>query len=379
LDPDVQRLYVDRQFSGSDPVGSLKRVVILTLKSPRFLYREVSTGKTDPFSTASRLSFGLWDTLPDQALLQSAKSGELDSAAEVRAQAERMAKDPRAWVKLRDFLHLWLKVDDVPTIVKGAKAFPGFDGTISSDLRTGLDIFLENAVWNEASDFRELFLSKTQFLNSRTAKLYGVKVSGPGFSPVQMDSGKRFGVLTNPYVLSRFSYLDTTSPIHRGVLIAKNFLGRTLSPPPAAFTPLAPSLHPSLTTRQRVSLQTKPDACNTCHNLINPLGFTLEGYDAIGRLRSQENGKSVDASGYYKARNGSTVRFTGAGDLARYLANNEETQSAFAEKLFHHLVKQPVLAFGPTTLSNLRRSFVENRYSIRKLMVETMVTTSGAK
>jgi hypothetical protein len=378
LSDDMKKLYLDRQFEGvTDPLISLRRVVMLALKSPRFLYREAGMGKADPYAIASKLSFGLWDSIPDQQLLDAAASGGLKTPELVKVQAERLAASPRAWSKLRDFLYLWLKVDDVPTIVKNNKSFPEFDTATSADLRTAFDLFLESTAWSASSDFRELFLSKTTFLNRRLGKLYGANLPDDDFKPVTLDGGKRFGVLTSPYLLSRFAYLETTSPIHRGVLIAKNLLGRTLNPPPAAFTPLAPSLHPSLTTRERVTLQTKPEACNTCHSLINPLGFSLEGYDAVGRIRSQENGKGVDASGYYKSRSGETVKFRGAADLAQFLASNEETQAAFTEKLFHHLVKQPILAFGPKMSERLRREFVESRYSIRKLMVSIMVETSG--
>ena len=117
--------------------------------------------------------------------------------------------------------------------------------------------------------------------------------------------------------------------------------------------------------------------CNACHGLINPLGFTLERFDAIGRLRQKDNGKPVDASGYYTDRSGVTVKFSGAKDLARYLADSDDAQSAFTEKLFQNMIKQPILAYGPSTLSKLRLAFAQNRYSIRKLMVAIVTETAG--
>lgn len=368
-------VYVDRQFEGVDPVVGLKRAVVLALKSPRFLYREAGAGKADPYAVASRLSFAFWDTVPDQGLMNAAASGELVKPEGVRAQAERLAAHPRTWRKLRDFLMLWLKVDDIPAIVKEQKRFPGFDALAVADLRTGFEIFLEKTLWNEQADFRRLFLEKTQYLSPRLGRVYGVKVDGPGFQPVVMDGGKRFGVVTSPYVLSRMAYLEHTSPIHRGVLLARNLLGRTLNPPPVAVAPVDAGSQPGMTTRERVALQTKPPACDSCHSLINPLGFTLEGYDAIGRIRTQDNGKGIDASGHFRTRTGALVRMNGAGDLARFLADNEETQLAFIEKLFHHLVKQPARAYGPTTLSRLRQGFAANEYNVRKLMVDSVLAT----
>ena len=112
--------------------------------------------------------------------------------------------------------------------------------------------------------------------------------------------------------------------------------------------------------------------------MINPLGFTLERFDAIGKLREKDNGKAVDFSGSYETRDGKLVKFKGAADLAQYLATSEEAQKAFVEKLFHAVAKQPVLAYGPNTLSDLQAAFKKSDYSIRKLMVEIAVETCKA-
>jgi hypothetical protein len=149
-----------------------------------------------------------------------------------------------------------------------------------------------------------------------------------------------------------------------------------LRPPPEAFTPLAADLHPKLTTRERVLLQTKPTTCQSCHGVINPLGFTLEHFDAVGRFREQDNAKPVDATGSYETRTGEVVKFNGARELAKFLAGSEDVQTAFTEQLFQHLVKQPVRAYGPRQLADLRESFAANGFNIRKLIVE-IVTTSA--
>src|SRR5581483_4825055 len=110
----------------------------------------------------------------------------------------------------------------------------------------------------------------------------------------------------------------------------------------AAFTPLPPDLHPGLTTRERVVLQTKPQTCQMCHGVLNPLGFTLEPFDAVGRYREEDDGKPVDSTGTYLTRSGETVKFAGPRDLAKFLAASPEVHTAFAEQLFRHLVQQPV-------------------------------------
>jgi mono/diheme cytochrome c family protein len=378
LTDDVAKQYVDRQFEGApDLETAVKRIVLLTLKSPRFLYREMGSGTPDPYDVAARLSFGLWDSLPDQDLLKAAAAGELVTRDQVAKQAERMAADLRTWAKLREFFLQWLKVDNHPDLAKNPKRYPEFDQAVASDLRTSLELSLEKVVWSERSDFRELLLTDKFVLNGRLAKIYGVNLPPDApFQEASLEPVERAGILTHPYLLASFAYLDGSSPIHRGVLISRNLLGRALQPPPEAFTPLPANLHPKLTTRQRVAMQTKPAACMSCHSMINPLGFTLERFDAIGRLREKENGLPVDASGSYQSRSGQTVKFNGARDLANFLAGSDEAHTAFVERLFHHLVKQPVRAFGPNTMTDLKRSFRTNGFSIRKQMVEVMALTA---
>src|SRR5262249_40943787 len=153
-------------------------------------------------------------------------------------------------------------------------------------------------------------------------------------------------------------------------------LGVALKPPPEAVTPLPPDLQPTLSTRERVILQTRPSACMTCHGVINPLGFTLEHFDAVGRYRDKDNGKLVNAAGSYHARDGKTVKATGARELATFLSASPEVHAAFAEQLFHHLIGQPVRAYGPTALEDLRRSFAANGFHIRKLAIEIVTTAA---
>jgi cytochrome c5 len=371
LTDEQKRFFVDHQFEAArDPDAAIKRTVVLVLKSPRFLYREVGGGP-DGYDVAARLSFALWDAPPDKELLDAAAAGKLAKRDEVQRQAERLLGDPRARAKVREFFLQWLKVDQVPDLAKDSKRFPGFDAATAADLRTALELFVDDIVWDGDSDFRRLLQSDELFLNGRLAKFYGVSLPDDApFTKVKLDPGQRAGVLTHPYLMAAFAYTGASSPIHRGVFLVRNVLGVTLRPPADAFTPLAESLHPDLTTRERVSLQTKPAACQVCHGTINTLGFTLEHFDAVGRFRNKDNGKPVDATGSYQTRGGETVKFAGARELAKFLAGSEEVQTAFAERLFQHLAKQPVRAYGMGESAELRAFFAEHGYNMRKLMVE---------
>lgn len=375
LTDEQKRLYVDKHFETTkDAEAAVKRVVLLALKSPRFLYREVGN---DAFDTAGRLSFALWDAPPDDELLKAAAAGKLSSRDELFKQAERMLADPRARAKLREFFLTWLKVEQAPDLAKDPKRFLGFDTAIASDLRTSLELFLDDVAWSPASDFRQLLLAEDIYLNGRLARFYGAELpEGAGFQKAKLGAGPRAGVLTHPYLMASFAYTGTSSPIHRGVFLARGVLGISLRPPPDAFTPLAEDLHPNLTTRERVALQTKPAACVSCHGVINPLGFTLENFDAVGRYREKDGPKPVDPTGSYLTRKGQTVTFTGVRDLAKFLANSEEVHAAFVEQLFHHLVKQPVRAYGPKRLDELRDSFAKNGFNMRKLAAEIAVAAA---
>jgi mono/diheme cytochrome c family protein len=386
LTDEQKHLFVDRQFEAAQDVElAIKRVVLLALKSPRFLYREPGLNK-DGYAVAERLAFALWDSLPDKELLDAAAAGKLTNREEVTRQATRMLADRRAKVKVREFLLTWLKVDQAPELSKDPKRYPGFDKAVAADMRTSLELFLDEVVWSDASDYRQLFLTDEVYLNGRLAMFYGLIPPVPAFrtelfvgapfQKVRPDGDRRAGVLTHPYLMTTFAYTGTSSPIHRGVFLARGVLGRTLRPPMDAFTPLPEDLHPTLTTRDRVALQTKSENCQACHGLINPLGFTLEHFDAVGRYRETENGKPVDASGSYQTRTGETVTFNGARDLAKFLAGNDEVQGAFAERLFHHLAQQPVRAYGPTTLADLKQAFAANGLNIRKLAVDIAVTAA---
>ncbi len=374
LSPEERTLHVDRQFEdGADTIASVKRVVLLTLNSPRFLYREAVGDPKDSFNAAAKLSYTLWDSLPDKPLVDAATAGQLATPEQLRKQAERMMNDRRARSKLREFFIQWLQLNRITDLAKDPGRFPGFTEEIEADLRTSLELMVDNVVWSDKSDFRELLLADRLLLNGRLAGFYNVPM--PMDAPFQWveAEGAQAGILTHPYLLAGFAYTKDSSPIHRGVFISRSVLGRALRPPPEAVAPLAPDLHPSLSTRERVILQTKAEDCRSCHAMINPLGFALENYDAVGRYRTAERGRSINTAGEYHTRDGKTVKFNGVRELAEFLAASDEVHSSFVDQLFHFLVKQSIRAHGPEESSRLKKSFVESGYNLRKLTAEIAV------
>jgi len=357
------------------PEVAAKRAFIFTLSNPAFLYPGV--GPQDDYAVASRLALALWDSVPDAALLKAAAAGQLRTDAQVRGHAQRMLKDPRAKAKLRDFLHDWLHVEEGAEIAKDQKEYPGFDQAVVMDLRTSLDLFAESIVWSEKSDYRQLLLGDTILMNERLARFYGQKVEpGAGFQPVRMDAADRAGVLTHPYVLATFSYTKSTSPIHRGVFLTRNILGRMLKPPPMAIAFMDDKFDPSFTMREKVTELTAKPACMSCHVTINPLGFSFERFDAVGRLRATDNQKPVDPVSDYVAADGTVLRLTGARDVGVHAAESQAGQAGFVRNLFHSLVKQPPAAYSPELVGQLTEKFRADGFHVRNLAVEVAVVAA---
>ena len=245
------------------------------------------------------------------------------------------------------------------------------------DLRTSLDLFTEGVVWSEASDYRQLLLGDTILMNERLAKFYGQKVEpGAGFQPVKMDPEQRGGVLTHPFLLATFSYTKSTSPIHRGVFVTRNILGRMLKPPPMAIAFMDDKFDPSFTMREKVTELTAKPACQSCHVTINPLGFSFERFDAVGRVRATDNHKPVDATSEYTAADGQVIKLTGARDVAKHAAESAAGQAGFVRNLFQSLVKQPPAAYSPELLGRLTDQFRADHFHIRNLAVEVAVVAA---
>lgn len=377
LDEETRAAYLDAPFaaSKSDEDG-LRRVVLLALKSPRFLYREV-TGADDQFDRAARLSFALMNAGPDKTLLEAAKNGQLATDKQLRDQAWRLVGDYRVRNRLMEFLRSWMNLERLQDVTKDAHDFPEFTPQIAADLRQSLELLMEQSVDAENCDFRRLLLTDSIFMNGRLAKFYGVGLpENAEFQEVKFEPEKRSGVVSHPFLLSGFAYTHTSSPIHRGVFLSRGVLGRGIKPPPIAVSPTAPELQPDLTTRERVTVQTSPEVCANCHNMINQLGYALENFDAVGRYREQEKSKPVDSTGQYLQRNGELVRFAGARELATFLARSEETHRSFVRQLFHHMVQQPILAYGPETIGELSEQFEQQNFHMKQMMVEIAVRSA---
>lgn len=367
---------VDIQFADAEsPEDAIRRVILRTLKSPHFLYREANGQKT-PYTIASRLSFALIDSIPDKDLLVAAEKGWLSSEQGVRDQARRLAGTFRSRVRMTEFLRTWLNLERLHDLSKDAEVFADFTPDVAADLRSSFERLLEDCVVAEQGGFQKLLTTSEFWINPRLARFYDVtspdqeSADETEFRKVTFQPEHRAGILGHPYLLSGLAYHTESSPIHRGVFLSRSILGRALKPPPDSVAPIPPELEADLTTRQRIAKQTSPDMCANCHGMINPLGFSLEHFDAVGRYRASEKEQPIDASGHYQSRSGQLEKFTGARELAGFLLKSPETHRSFSRQMFHHMVQQPILAFGPDTIQELTESFAKADYDMKHLMVD---------
>jgi len=378
LTDDQRQNYIERQFqTAATPEIGMKRVVLLALKSPRFLYPELAHEEHfDDWRIASRLAEELWDSIPDGRLARTASEGRLKTRDQILREAQRMIADPRAKAKLHGFFHHWLELDRAESAQKDPKAFPGFDESMMADLRESLWRFVDGVVWSESSDYRQLIAADYLWLNERLGKYYGKPVSGEEFQRVGFDANQRAGVVTHPYLLASLSYARSTSPIHRGVFLSRNIVGLALKNPSVAVAFEDSKFDPKLTMREKVSELTKSASCMGCHSTINPLGFTLENFDAVGRWRTQDNNKPVHATDEFHDDDGRMIVVKGPKDVANYALGSPSAHRAFVRQLFHHTVKQPTAAYGEATLDTLRQQFEANGFNIQKLLAEIAVTSA---
>lgn len=281
---------------------------------------------------ATRLSFFLWSSIPDEELLAAAERNELHKPEVLEKQTARMLADPRSQSLVTDFADQWLHLRNLNSITPDGRLFPDFDDNLRQSFRRETEMLFEEVITNDQSILK-LLESDHTFLNERLAKHYDIpNIYGQRFRRVELDPAThRGGILRQGSILTVTSYATRTSPVLRGKWILDNLLGQVPPPPP----PNVPALEEttvsqSLPMRQRLMQHRASPACASCHNTIDPVGFSLENFDAIGRYRTQEEGTPVDATGGLP--DGS--RFTGASGLEHALANRPDIfATTLTEKL----------------------------------------------
>jgi hypothetical protein len=299
-------LYDRARQKGQDPVASIRPMLTAVLISPRFLLRLESARPDvhgpypiDDYDLATRLSYFLWSSPPDEELLTLAARKALGTPETLEAQTRRMLGDPRSQALVDNFMGQWLQLRGLSTHAPDVKKFPEFTETLRAAMRNELSLFLGEIVRKDRP-LTELVDADYTYANEELAKHYGIEgVKGPELRRVVLQDHRRGGVITSAAVLMLQSDPERNNVPRRGNYIAASILGAPPPPPP----PDIPALEDSKTAgkaqtlRQLLDLHRSKPECFTCHSRIDPLGFSLENFDAIGRWRDTDAGAPVDASG----------------------------------------------------------------------------------
>ena len=292
-------LYEKARKRGETPEQALKLAFAAALTSPSFLFRdEFRAGKLDDHQLASRLSYFLWMSLTDDELRALADAGKLHADDTLRAQVKRMIADPRSRAFTSTFLGQWLGFSGLGTEhVPDARKFRDFTPALAEAMRLEPVLVFENLL-RSGSSLTRLLDARETFANAELAKVYDLSVTGEGMQLVKFTDDKRAGLLGMAAVLTASSTPNRTSPVIRGKWVLETLLGRKLAEPPADAGQLDEKAGDrGKTLREELAAHRRNESCASCHDKIDPIGFGLENFDAIGRFREKEAGKPVDASG----------------------------------------------------------------------------------
>ncbi|MBL8212505.1 MAG: DUF1592 domain-containing protein [Bryobacterales bacterium] len=348
---------------------SLQAILI----SPHFLYRIERDRGTGPqpltdLELATRLSYFLWSSLPDDALLNLAEKGQL--RANLGNQARRMLADPRSAAFVESFAGQWLQTRNLTVLKPDPTLFPTFTGELAADMRTETHLFFATLL-KQNRPITDFLDAPFTFLNERLAKHYGIpNITGPEFRRVDLDGTQRSGVLTHASVLTVSSYPTRTSPVIRGKWVLENLLNQPPPPPPPNVPGLADKPEPSAgSLRQQLEKHRTNAACAACHARMDPLGFGLENYDAIGRWRTRDNGVPIDPSGTLP--DGKT--FATPAHLKTILKGDADTFTrALAEKMLTYATGRGMELADRAAIRRLAAHVRDNDYRFQALILGTL-------
>jgi hypothetical protein len=334
-------IVVSAEKEGESADSALQLAFRAVLVSPQFLFLQDTfdrepgpSGSAVPinnFALASRLSYFLWSSMPDEPLTKLAVQGTLARRENLRAQVQRMLCDPRARALAENFGSQWLGTRRLAALAPDPTLFPDFDESLKAAMRTETELFFDSIRIQDKSVLTFLDADYT-FVNERLARHYGLAgVVGGTFRRVSLTDTRRGGVLTHASVLAVTSNPNRTSPVKRGKWIMENILGTPPSPPPSGVEALKmEGSTRSSTLRQRMEQHRSNPACAACHRRMDPLGFGLENFDALGCWRDSEAGLPIDSSGQLPI--GQTFR--GASELkSALLTRRDEFALCLAEKM----------------------------------------------
>ncbi len=366
------------------PSQGTKYALAVVLQSPHFLFRVAigepsssggpSSGGWLRFTSwemASRLSYLITDAPPDAALRAAAEADELVDEVAVRAHAERLVDSPAARPALVAFFRDFMNIGRLDELDKDPEQFEQLTPTLGRSMRLEIERMFEGVVFEKQGDFRQLFTTRDTYVNGELAAVYGLEgIDGADFSPVTLpEDGRRGGLLTTAGFLAMNAHKTATSPTHRGRFVRISLLCQDVPPPPPGVdTTIPPAGEQAQTMRDRLAAHVEDPACKTCHQMMDPIGFGLEHYDAIGAWREQDGGLPVDATTDLDGR-----PFEGGVELGGLMAELDTVGACIARRFYQHATTHLEGSEEEPFVDDLVSAFVASDYDFKALVVEAVV------
>ena len=367
----------------------IQLVIETMLQSPSFLYRPELGEQTPiegdivPFSSwemATKLSYMLWNTMPDDALFSAAEADELQTKEQIAAQARRMLEDDKARDLVRNFHTQWLQLTHLDSLTKDSGVYPNYDNSLRGLWKEEIQTFVEQVILEGDGSLRTLLTANYSFMNEELASFYGDDVldsiSGPELRQVQLQPERRAGLLTSAGLMASHANVNQSSPVFRGKFVREQLMCNTLPLPPNDVVIEPPELDPTKTTKEQFEEIGANPACAGCHTLMNPIGFIFEHYDGIGQWRDQQNGKPIDATGQVVQTDDIDGDYDGAPELARALADSTQVQECVSSQWFRFAYNRTVTSEDSCSIEQLNDVFRASDFNIKSLLVALTQTNA---
>jgi hypothetical protein len=325
------------------------------------------------YELASRLSYFLWASMPDDELFRAAKAGSLHTPQGLDQQVRRMLADPKAGNLADNWAAQWLQLRNLGRTKPDPERFPTVDDELLDAMRTETNLFVKEIIRKDRSilDFID---GPFTYLNGPLARHYGISgIDGEEFQRVELDGVQRGGVLTQGAIMTVSSYPTRTSPPVRGKWVLENLLGTPPPPPPPNVPPLDESkAAESMTLRERLKQHRQDPSCSPCHNLMDPIGFGLESYDAVGAWRTHDGDSLIDTSGVLP----DGKSFQGAKDLKQVLKGQSEAFTRnVSQKMLTYALGRGLERYDQATVDNIVAQVEANDYKFSALVLEVVKST----
>jgi hypothetical protein len=356
---------------------SLGLVIEGVLQSPAFLYHweappadpnvhEGAVIRLSPYQIASRLSYFLWGSMPDDALLAAAAAGQLDTAAGVTTAARRLLGDAKAKDTVSSFFADWLELDGLPDRTKSSTAYPDYNTAMQAAMLEETKTFVESVSFGGDGRLSTLLGAPYSYVNQTLGNLYGMPVSGAALMKTDLPAGQRAGFLTQGAFLALTGNADGSNPVRRGKFVFEKLLCHELPPPPANVPNPKPASAGG-TTRMRFAEHSQNACAKGCHQAMDPIGFAFENYDGVGKYRTMDNGMPVDATGSISL-DGQVHTFDNAIGLIGLLAQSPEVRRCFAGEWSRFALSRLDTDKDAASLQSTAAAFAADTATVQDLM-----------